>query len=96
MSRSKRAAAQMIYDPLPGWVGSCCRDLLDDAIVLNQRHLKRLMGEYISYHHEDRTHLALSKGTPTGRALEVNPHEDRRVMSMLKVGGLHRRYDLAA
>jgi putative transposase len=25
------------------WVGSCRRDLLDHVIVLNQRHLKRLM-----------------------------------------------------
>jgi putative transposase len=25
------------------WVGSCRRDLLDHVIILNQRHLKRLM-----------------------------------------------------
>jgi transposase InsO family protein len=29
------------------WVGSCRRDFLDHVIVLNQRHLKRLMTEYI-------------------------------------------------
>jgi transposase InsO family protein len=31
------------------WVGSCRRDLLDHVIVLNERHLKRLMTEYV--HH---------------------------------------------
>jgi transposase InsO family protein len=43
------------------WVGDCRRDLLDHVIVLNERHLKRLMIEYIRYYHEDRTHLGLGK-----------------------------------
>jgi hypothetical protein len=34
------------------WVGSGPRDLLDHAIVLNERHLKRLMSEYIRYYQE--------------------------------------------
>ena len=45
------------------WVGSCRRELLDHVIALNERHLKRLLAEYVSYHHEDRTHLELGKGT---------------------------------
>ena len=32
------------------WVGSCRRDLLDHVIVLNERHLKRLMIEYVRYY----------------------------------------------
>jgi putative transposase len=32
------------------WVGSCRRDLLDHVIVLNERHLKRLMHDYIRYY----------------------------------------------
>ena len=78
------------------WVGSCRRDLLDHIIVLNERHLKRLMKEYVRYYHDDRTHLALSKGTPARRMAEINPRENRRVASMPRVGGLHHRYDLAA
>jgi len=39
------------------WVGSVRRDLLDHVIVLNQRHLGRLMKNYIRYYHQDRTHL---------------------------------------
>jgi putative transposase len=54
------------------WLGNCRRDLLAHVIVLNQRHLKRLMSEYICYYHEDRTHLALSKGTPAGREVETH------------------------
>src|ERR1700739_4273308 len=40
------------------------RELLDHVIALNERHLKRLLSEYVSYHHEHRTHLGLRKETP--------------------------------
>ena len=78
------------------WVGNCRRDLLDHIIVLDERHLKRLMKEYVRYYHEDRTHLALAKGTPAGREAEKNPEGHHRVVSMPRFGGLHHRYDLAA
>ncbi|PYU46850.1 MAG: transposase [Acidobacteria bacterium] len=44
------------------WVESCRRDLLDHIVALNERHLKRLLSEYVRYHHEDRTHLGLERG----------------------------------
>ena len=47
------------------WVGSVRCDLLDHVIVVNQRHLRRLMKNYIRYYHEDRTHLGLGKDTPS-------------------------------
>src|ERR1700745_311597 len=31
------------------WVGSCRRDLLDHIVALNERHLKRLLSEYVRY-----------------------------------------------
>jgi transposase InsO family protein len=78
------------------WVGNCHCDLLDHVIALNERHLKRLMNEYVSYYHKDRTHLALNKGTPAGREPEKNPNVGCRVVSMPRLGGLHHRYGLAA
>ena len=44
------------------WVGSCRRDLLDHIIPVNERHLKRLLSEYIRYHHLDRTTELISGG----------------------------------
>jgi putative transposase len=78
------------------WVGNCRRDLLDHVIVLNERHLKRLMNEYINYYHEDRTHLALEKNTPASRVVAEDGGESCKVLSAPRVGGLHHRYDLAA
>ena len=78
------------------WVGSCRRDLLDHVIVVNERHLKRLMNEYIRYYHEDRTHLALAKEMPAGREAVSKPSSDAKIVAMPTLGGLHHRYDLAA
>ena len=78
------------------WVGSCRRDLLDHVIVLNERHLKRLMGEYVRYYEEDRTHLGLAKDTPVGRPVEIQPGVKRTIQSSARIGGLHHRYNLAA
>jgi transposase InsO family protein len=52
------------------WVGSVRRELLDHVIVLNQRHLRRLLNNYVGYYHEDRTHLGLNKDTPGRRPPE--------------------------
>jgi transposase InsO family protein len=78
------------------WVGNCRRDLLNHVIVLNERHLKRLMNEYARYYHDDRTHLALAKGTPAGREAEDATGVGRGIVATPKLGGLHHRYDLAA
>jgi putative transposase len=75
------------------WIESCRRDLLDHVIAVNERHLKRLLSEYIRYYHEDRTHLGLGKGTPHGRARSAAPG---RVLSRERLGGLHHRYDRVA
>jgi transposase InsO family protein len=78
------------------WVGSCRRDLLDHVIVLNERHLKRLMREYICYYHEDRTHLGLAKDTPQWRPVATDPADATRIQSFARLGGLHHRYAAAA
>jgi transposase InsO family protein len=78
------------------WVGSCRRDILDHVIVLNARHLKRLMNDYIRYYHDDRTHLGLEKETPAGREAAKSADAGCKVVSMPRLGGLHHRYDLAA
>jgi putative transposase len=75
------------------WIESCRRDLLDHIIVVNERHLKRLLADYVGYYHADRTHLGLGKGTPYGRIRSVTTG---RILSHERLGGMHHRYDRAA
>jgi putative transposase len=76
------------------FVGSCRHDLLDHVIVLSERHLKRLVNDYVRYYHEDRTHLSLDKQTLMER--KVANGANGKVVSIPRLGGLHHRYDLAA
>src|SRR5215469_11582241 len=78
------------------WVGSVRRDLLDHVIPLNTRHLRQLLNEYISYYHEDRTHLGLEKDTPARRDPAKVPPTEAHVTSLPRLGGLHHRYTVAA
>jgi transposase InsO family protein len=78
------------------WVGNCRRDLLDHVIVLNERHLKRLLNEYVRYYHDDRTHLSLAKETPLAREAVRRSDVESRIIAIPKLGGLLHRYDLAA
>jgi transposase InsO family protein len=74
------------------WIGSCRRELLDHIIALNERHLLRLLRDYVSYYHQDRVHDSLRKDTPEGRVIERKPKTDATVISQPRLGGLHHRY----
>jgi putative transposase len=63
------------------------------VIALNERHLMRLLSDYVRYYHEDRTHLGLGKQTPAGRIPSMN---QGAAISRPRLGGLHHRYDRAA
>ena len=47
------------------WViGSLRRELLDHVIILNERHLERLLSSYLDYCHPWRTHRSLDQDAP--------------------------------
>jgi putative transposase len=75
-------------------IGSIRRDVLDHVIVLNDRHLKRVLTAYIAYYHRFRTHLALEMNCPQPRAVE--PPETGGVIALPEVGGLHYHYERQA
>jgi transposase InsO family protein len=74
------------------WIGSCRREILDHIIPVNEEHLRRLIGEYVSYHHEDRIHDSLCKDTPSRRPIEPKPTTDATLVSQPRLGGLHHSY----
>ena len=52
------------------WVGTVKRDLLDHVIVIDERHLQRLLHEYVDYYNNERVHTVL-RDSPTGRPRRV-------------------------
>jgi hypothetical protein len=66
--------------------------MLDHVIALNEQHLLRLLGEYVSYYHRDRVHDSLGKDAPHRRAVERRPSAKATVVSGSRLGGLHHRY----
>jgi putative transposase len=70
--------------------GSLRRECLDHVIVLNERHLRRVLKEYVAYYHRSRTHLGLDKDTPELRPIQGRDEGD--VVSESVLGGLHHRY----
>ena len=75
-------------------IGTLRGECLDHVIILNERHLQRILGSYLDYYHGSRTYLSLGKDTPYGRP--VQPAITGKVISLPKVGGLHHRYERLA
>ena len=75
-------------------IGSIRRECLDHVIVLNRKHLRRILTNYFGYYHRSRTHLGLAKDAPIER--EVQGPEVGKVMEFPEVGGLHHRYERRA
>ena len=74
-------------------IGSIRRDCLDHVIIVNERHLRRILNRYLDYYHSSRTHLSLSKDTPVTRPISG---ERGNVMPFTKVGGLYHHYERIA
>ncbi|MBW1883259.1 MAG: transposase, partial [Deltaproteobacteria bacterium] len=74
------------------WVGSARRELLDHVIVLNEKHLQRLLREYVNDYNADRVHTQL-RDTPMGRPTERRPSAAAQIVGLPRVGGLHHRYE---
>jgi transposase InsO family protein len=75
-------------------IGSIRREVLDHVIVLNERHLRRVLTSFFGYYHRSRTHLSLEIDCPEYRT--VHEVDRGRVIEIPKVGGLHHHYERCA
>ncbi len=71
-------------------IGTLRREFLDHVIILNERHLKRLLSSYLDYYHTWRTHRSLDQDAPHGR--RVRFAEPGQVLEFPVVQGLHHYY----
>jgi transposase InsO family protein len=75
-------------------IGSIRRECLDQVIVINERHLRRLLRSYLAYYNATRPHQSLHNNSPHPR--NVQTPADGRIVAIPQVGGLHHRYQRAA
>jgi len=71
-------------------IGSLRRECFDHVIVLDERHLQRILREYVDSYHSCRTHVSREKDAPEPRLVE-SPTMGK-VTAVPKVGGLHHYY----
>jgi transposase InsO family protein len=69
-------------------IGSIRRECLDHIVVFGDAHLRRILGAYIGYYNEHRTHLSLDKDSPNRRPVQRLGYVTARPI----LAGLHHQY----
>ena len=81
-------------------IGTMRRECLDYMILLNERHLRRILREWVSHYNRGRPHSQLGPGNPDRTlAPPLRAHRHRfekteRITSTPILGGLHHEYAL--
>ena len=93
---------QVVIAPRAPWqnsfaervIGSIRRECLDLVIVLNERHLRRVLRGYLAYYNVTRPHQSLANNSPRRR--QAQPPLCGRLLAVPEAGGFHHRYHRAA
>ncbi len=72
---------------------SAREELLQHVVIFTEEQLWHQMKEYIDYYNGDRGHLSVGKESPNGREAQMKPSESAKVISLPRLGGLHRKYE---
>ena len=80
-------------------IGTLRRECLDWMIPLNERHLRRILREWVAQYNRGRPHASLGPGIPDGPDImpALSGHrirESHRVVAAPILGGLHHEYRL--
>ncbi len=82
-------------------VGTIRRECLDFLIPLNERHLRRILREWVAHYNKGRPHFSLGPGVPEatedGAVKRLSGYwipSDHRVLAEPILGGLHHEYRL--
>src|SRR5215468_530794 len=69
-------------------IGTVRRECLDRMLIFGEAHLRKILSSYAAYYNEVRTHLALGKDTPLGRAVQ----RTGVIIAIPILSGLHHHY----
>jgi transposase InsO family protein len=69
-------------------IGTVRRECLDRMLIFGESHLRQVISLYAAYYNQIRTHLALGKDAPLGRAVE----RSGVIVAIPILSGLHHQY----
>ena len=82
-------------------IGTIRRECLDWLIVLNERHLRSILTEWVTHYNQGRPHASLGPGIPEMPCVETqqqsNAHripDGQRFVAVSILAGLHHEYGL--
>jgi len=79
------------------FLGSVRRECLDHLLILHERHLSRVLREYVAYFNNERPHQGINQAIPEWLgSQQVCGRERRDVVVVPILGGLHHAYRRAA
>jgi putative transposase len=81
-------------------IGTMRRECLDWVIPLNEKHLRKILREWVAHYNEGRPHASLGPGIPAARHVRLVPNVTHRhrlytgckVIARPVLGGLHHEY----
>ena len=79
------------------WIGGCRRELLDQTLIWNQRHLLRALRDYETHHNAHRPHRSLGQAAPLKPLpAAVTDLDSFRLRRRSRVSGVINEYTLAS
>ena len=78
------------------WVKSLRTECLDHMLILNERHLRMVLAEYVQYFNRWRPHRSIGQRAPCAAAQPKSGPKGGEVVAEPILGGLHHVYHLAA
>ncbi len=78
------------------FLGSVRRECLDHFLVLGERHLHRVIKEYVAYFNQARPHQGIGQKIPEGSPSVAKEPRRGKVIAFPVLNGLHHDYRLAA
>ncbi|MEO8398154.1 MAG: integrase core domain-containing protein, partial [Chloroflexota bacterium] len=79
------------------FLGSVRREYLDHLLIVNQRHLYRVLKEYVTYFNCARPHQGIGHRVPVPPAeSDDHPITGHRIIAFPVLGGLHHDYRRSA
>jgi transposase InsO family protein len=69
-------------------IGTLRRECLYQIVIFGEAHLPRVLSAYAAYYNRARSHMALQKNAPVGRAVQ----RVGSIVATLVLAGLHHQY----